>query len=70
MERWVGWGVIAHHLRVMAQATVHEPEGVAIHPCHGVIRGETSLIYTCSQRVLHHNQGLAGFNREWLERQS
>jgi IS5 family transposase len=23
MERWVGWGVITHNLRVMAQATVH-----------------------------------------------
>jgi IS5 family transposase len=23
MERWVGWGVITHHLRVMAQATIH-----------------------------------------------
>jgi transposase, IS5 family len=25
MERWVGWGVIAHNLRVIAQATVGEP---------------------------------------------
>jgi IS5 family transposase len=23
MERWVGWGVITHNLRVIAQATVH-----------------------------------------------
>jgi transposase, IS5 family len=40
MERWVGWGVITHNLRVMAQATVHSPEGAAIHPCHGFIRGD------------------------------
>jgi transposase, IS5 family len=39
-ERWVGWGVITHHLRVMAQATVHEPEGAAIPPCQGCIRGD------------------------------
>jgi IS5 family transposase len=32
-ERWVGWGVITHHLWVMAQATVHEPSGAVIHPC-------------------------------------
>jgi IS5 family transposase len=25
MERWVGWGVIAHNLRVIAQATAGEP---------------------------------------------
>jgi IS5 family transposase len=25
MERWVGWGVIAHNLRVIAQATAAEP---------------------------------------------
>jgi transposase, IS5 family len=23
VERWVGWGVITHHLRVIAHATVH-----------------------------------------------
>jgi IS5 family transposase len=23
LERWVGWGVITHHLRVIAHATVH-----------------------------------------------
>jgi IS5 family transposase len=55
MARWVGWGVITHHLRVLAQAMGHEPAGAALHPCHGFIRGEILLINTCPQRVLHQN---------------
>ena len=50
--------MITPHLRVMAQAMGHSPAGVAIHPCHGFIRGEVLLINTYSQRVLHHNLGL------------
>jgi hypothetical protein len=59
MERWVGWGVITHNLRVMAQATVHSPTGAVIHPCQGFSRGEMALINIGAQRVLHHNLGLA-----------
>ena len=58
MERWVGWGVITHNLRVRAQVTVHEPTGAVIHPGHGVICGEMLHICIWFQRVLHHNLGL------------
>jgi transposase, IS5 family len=30
MERWVGWGVLAHDLRVIAHATAHEPGGTTL----------------------------------------
>jgi transposase, IS5 family len=55
LDRWVGWGVITHKLRVMAQATAHEPAGQVILPCHGLIRGKTLRVHAVSQRVLHHN---------------
>jgi IS5 family transposase len=55
MEGWVGWGAITPNLRVMAHATVHEPTGAVIHPCHGCIHGEMWHLDIWFQRVLHRN---------------
>jgi IS5 family transposase len=55
MERWVGWGAITHHRRVMAHAPVHSPTGAGIPPCHGFIYGELLRRDSWFQRVLHRN---------------
>jgi transposase, IS5 family len=55
MERWVGWGVLTHKLRVIAQATPHSPRGEATQPCHGLLRCQMWAVHAVSQRVLHHN---------------
>jgi hypothetical protein len=55
LERWVGWGVITHHLRVIAPAAAHEPAHEIIPPCLGPLRGQTLGVHAVSQRVLHHN---------------
>lgn len=47
-ERWVGWGVLAHDLRVIAQATAHEPAVEAIQPCDRLRHGEMSDMHTAS----------------------
>ena len=49
MERWVGWGVITHTRRVIAQATAHAPAGEPIHSCHGLRRWETLGVHTAPQ---------------------
>ena len=55
MERGVGWGVITHHLRVIAQATAHEPARTAIQPYDGLIGCETWDGHTIPYGVLHRN---------------
>jgi hypothetical protein len=58
MDRWGGWGALAHKLRVSAPAPAPEPGGEALLPGAGLRPSATWGGQTALHRVLHRNLGL------------
>jgi IS5 family transposase len=58
MARWVGWGVMAHNLRGIAQATATEPARPVPKRGDAPIYCQILERHNASKKVLHRNLGL------------